>query len=360
MASVPLHQAHIALGAKMCPFAGYDMPIEYPTGTVAEHNAVRNTVGIFDVSHMGKIRVVGEGALTYLNRVLANDLNRITDGQAQYSLLCSDSGGVIDDLIVYRVSDDEIRIVPNAANSQKVVTILQAIAPDGVLVQDLQSEQGILAIQGPKSADVLQAMGLPSDLAYMSFVDAEFAGHPLSVCRTGYTGEHGYELIAPNDILDALWEGALAKGKAVGVIPCGLGARDTLRTEMGYPLHGQDISLEISAVSAGLGWAIGWSKAELLGKKKLVAEKELGPTRTLRGLRALDRGIPRAHMSVKRADKVVGETTSGTFSPTLQQGIALALLDTDVLDGEELTIDVRGRNLRVEVVKPPFVNSRVK
>ena len=360
MAHVPLHQTHVALGAKMCPFAGWDMPIEYPTGTMAEHHAVRNAVGIFDVSHMGKILVTGGGAAEYLNRVLANDLHRISDGQAQYSLLCSDSGGVIDDLIVYRVSESEVRIVPNAANAAKVVTILQATAPASVTVVDQQTELGILAIQGPNSAKVLEAMGLPASLEYMSFIDTEFAGHTLSVCRTGYTGEHGYELIAPNDILVSLWNDAIEHGEGFGLLPCGLGARDTLRTEMGYPLHGQDISLDISAVTANLGWAIGWNKSELLGKTKLEAEKAQGSVRTLRGLRAVERGIPRAHMQVKRGDVIVGETTSGTFSPTLQQGIALALLDADIVEGEQLVIDVRGRSLQVEVVRPPFVPSHVK
>ena len=360
MATVPLHEIHIARGAKMCPFAGWDMPIEYPTGTVAEHHAVRNAVGIFDVSHMGKVRVVGDGAAQFLNRVLTNDLDRISDGQAQYSLLCSDSGGVIDDLIVYRVNDDEARIVPNASNSAVVVQVLQSLAPNSVTVHDLQTQQGILAIQGPASAQVLSAMGLPTELEYMSFVDATFAGQALSVCRTGYTGEHGYELIAPNDILEALWSAALEHGEPFGLLPCGLGARDTLRTEMGYPLHGQDISTTISALAAKLGWAIGWDKPEMLGKQLLIDEKQTGSPRTLWGLRAVDRGIPRPHMNVKRGDDVIGETTSGTFSPTLQQGIALALLDVGVTDGDELVIDVRGRALPVVVVKPPFVPSHVK
>ena len=360
MATVPLNDAHIALGAKMCPFAGWSMPIEYPTGTVAEHTAVRNAVGIFDVSHMGKVRIVGEGTLTFLNSVLTNDLNRIADGQAQYSMLCNESGGVIDDLIVYRVSSDEVRIVPNAANAAEVVRVLGELSPASVIVHDLHIELGILAIQGPNSAEVVSALGLPSDIEYMSFVDATWQGQELSVCRTGYTGEHGYELIAPNSILVALWTEALAVGEASGLIPCGLGSRDTLRTEMGYPLHGQDISPEISPVMAKLNWAIGWDKPTFAGKDALATQRAEKQGRTLWGLRALERGIPRSHMQVKRGEDVVGETTSGTFSPTLQQGIALALLDQDIHAGDQLVVDVRGRALNVEVVKPPFVQNHTK
>ena len=360
MLTVPLNETHISLGAKMCPFAGYQMPIEYPTGTVAEHTAVRTAAGIFDVSHMGKVKVVGPGAADFLNGVLANDLDRISAGQAQYSLLCSESGGVIDDLIVYRVSDDEVRIVPNASNASQVVQVLRSLAPDEVVVQDLQSEQGILAVQGPNSAQIISALGLPADMDYMAFAIAQWQGCELTVCRTGYTGEHGYELIAPNEILVPIWNAILEHGGPLGLLPCGLGARDTLRTEMGYPLHGQDISTDITALAAKLGWAIGWTKPNFLGKPLLDAEKSAGSARTLFGLRALDRGIPRSHMKVLNGDEVVGETTSGTFSPTLQQGIALALLDTATQIGDELTIDVRGRALRVEVVKPPFVPSHVK
>ncbi len=360
MLTVPLNDTHISLGAKMCPFAGYQMPIEYPTGTVAEHTAVRTAAGIFDVSHMGKVKVIGSGAVAFLNGVLANDLDRISAGQAQYSLLCSDSGGVIDDLIVYRVSDDEVRIVPNASNAPQVVQILRSLAPDEIVVHDLQTELGILAVQGPQSAQIISALGLPSEMDYMAFAIAQWQGHELTVCRTGYTGEHGYELIAPNEILVPLWDAILGHGTALGLIPAGLGARDTLRTEMGYPLHGQDISTDITAVAAKLGWAIGWTKPNFLGKQLLDAEMAAGSPRTLFGLRMLDRGIPRPHMAVLSGDVVVGETTSGTFSPTLQQGIALALLDAGTQLGDELIIDVRGRALRVEVVKPPFVPSHVK
>ena len=234
-----LTETHRAAGAKMADFGGWEMPIEYPTGVVAEHTAVRTAVGVFDVSHMGKLVVSGPGASAALNRILANDLDRIGAGQAQYSMLCTDQGGVVDDLIVYLLGDDEVRIVPNAANAAKVRDALAAGLPEGVTLTDLHEAEGILAIQGPGSRDVMLDLGLLAagdDLPYMAFTTAEFAGTPAVVCRTGYTGEHGYEVIIGVEALPALWAQVAERAT-----PCGLGARDTLRTEMGYPLHGQDL-----------------------------------------------------------------------------------------------------------------------
>ena len=360
MAEVPLFSRHLDLGAKMGPFGGWQMPIEYPSGTVAEHQAVRNAVGIFDVSHMGKVVIKGAGAKDFVNRILTNDLDRILPGQAQYSMLCNESGGIIDDLIVYLVGDDEVRIVPNASNAASVVAILRASAPTGVEVIDNHLTFGIIAIQGPRSGEVLDLLGLGNNLSYMSFADLSFAEQSVTVCRTGYTGEHGYELVAPHDVIVSLWDKALAVGESLGLIPCGLGARDTLRTEMGYVLHGQDISPDISPVQARTGWAVGWRKSAFSGRDALLAEKQSGPTRLAFGLIAVDRGIPRGHMSVLDSnDVVLGETTSGTFSPTLGQGIALALLHPDVQFGQSVYVDVRGRKLACEVVKPPFVTSSV-
>lgn len=361
MTDVPLHSTHIALGAKMGPFGGWDMPIEYSAGTVAEHTAVRNSVGIFDVSHMGKVRIVGEGAYAFANSVFANDIDRIQPGSAQYSMLCNEDGGIIDDLIVYLVSETEVRFIPNAGNASTVVAALEAVKPAGVEIRNLHTEQGILAVQGPQSAELLKALGLPTDHEYMAFVDAQWNGFDLSVCRTGYTGEHGYEIVIANEGLQPLWDALFTAGETFGVLPCGLGARDTLRTEMGYVLHGQDISPDISPVQARTGWAVGWNKEEFAGRAALIAEKAAGPKRLAFGLSATDRGIPRSHMAVKNAaGDVVGETTSGTFSPTLQKGIALALLDPSVTYGDKLVVDVRGRDLNVEVVKPPFLTASTK
>ena len=361
MPDVPLHATHISLGAKMGPFGGWDMPIEYAAGTVAEHTAVRAAVGVFDVSHMGKLTVAGPGAKAHLNGILANDIDRIAPGQAQYSMLCNSNGGIVDDLIVYLVSEDEVRIIPNASNAATVAAALSEALPAGVTLVDEHMSKGILAIQGPKSSEVLRSLGLPADHDYMAFVDAQWDGHDLTVCRTGYTGEHGYELVVPNAALVPLWNAILESGAAFGILPCGLGARDTLRTEMGYPLHGQDISPTISPVQARTGWAVGWGKPAFAGRDALVAEKAAGPARVAWGLLALGRGIPRSHMSVlDSAGAVVGETTSGTFSPTLQVGIALALLSPTVAAGDELAVDVRGRELAVRVVKPPFVQASTK
>ncbi len=344
----------------MADFGGWDMPIEY-VGTVTEHTAVREAVGVFDVSHMGKIRIRGAGTRAFVNSLLANDLDRIEDGQAQYSMLCTDDGGIIDDLIVYRLGDDDVFIVPNAANASKVVAALQRDVPDGLSIEDQHDELGIIAVQGPRSAEVLRAVGLPNEHDYMSVVTGSFAAREVLVCRSGYTGELGFEVIAPVDALVELWDAIVEEARKLGGGPAGLGSRDTLRTEMGYPLHGQDISPTISPVEAGLSWAVGWDKPDFAGKDVLTAQRESGPARRLRGLRAEGRAIPRPHMQVTdAAGEDVGEVTSGTFSPTQRVGIALALLDSRVEIGDEVLVDIRGRSTPFTVVKPPFVPSRVR
>ncbi|HEX6054455.1 MAG TPA: glycine cleavage system aminomethyltransferase GcvT [Intrasporangium sp.] len=356
----PLHDRHLALGAKMADFGGWDMPIEYPGGgVVAEHMAVRERVGIFDVSHLGKASVKGPGAADFVNSCFTNDLRRISSGQAQYTLCCDESGGVVDDLIVYLKADDDLFLIPNAANTAEVVRRLEAVAPAGIEVTNLHDAYGIVAVQGTKSDEVLGALGLPTGHDYMSFAEADWAGHPVIVCRTGYTGERGYEIVPRWDDTPALWDALTEAIAPYGGKPCGLGARDTLRTEMGYPLHGQDLSLDISPVQARAGWAVGWKKEAFWGKDALVAEKA-NPTRLSRGLLVTGRGIPRPHCTVSRDGAQVGEVTSGTFSPTLRQGIALALLDPDVSDGDTVEIDVRGRSVVAQVVKPPFVQVQVR
>ncbi|MCP2299670.1 aminomethyltransferase [Nocardia amikacinitolerans] len=355
----PIHQVHVELGATFAPFGGWEMPVSY-AGTVGEHQAVRTAVGLFDVSHLGKASVAGPGAAAFVNSALTNDLGRIRPGKAQYTLCCTPEGGVIDDLIAYYVSDDEIFLVPNAANTAAVVAALRAAAPEGITVTDEHREYAVFAVQGPRSAEVLDALGLPTDMEYMAYADAEWDGRPVRVCRTGYTGEHGYELLPRWADAEAVFRALAAQVKAADGQPAGLGARDTLRTEMGYPLHGHELSLDISPVQARAGWAVGWKKPEFWGKSALEQEKSAGPRRTLLGLKALDRGVLRQGQSVLRDGEPVGETTSGTFSPTLKVGIALALLDTDadLQPGEEVEVDVRGRRLRCEVVKPPFVQAR--
>ncbi len=357
----PLESRHRDLGATFAPFGGWSMPVAY-AGTVGEHNATREAVGLFDVSHLGKALVAGPGAAEFVNSALTNDLARIGPGKAQYTLCCAADGGVIDDLIAYYVSDDEIFLVPNAANTAAVVTALQEVAPQGVSVSDEHRSYAVLAVQGPRSPEVLDALGLPASMDYRGYADADYAGVPVRVCRTGYTGEHGYELLPPWDSAPVVFDALAAEVQARGGQPAGLGARDTLRTEMGYPLHGHELSLEISPLQARCGWAVGWSKDAFWGRDALLAEKATGPRRLLRGLRAVGRGVPRAGMTVLRDGAPVGHTTSGTFSPTLNAGIALALIDADadLPDGATISVDVRGRVLECELVKPPFVDVKTR
>ena len=358
----PLHERHVAAGARFAAFGGWSMPVEYAGGGVlAEHTAVREAVGLFDVSHLGKLSVTGPGALAFVNTVLTGDLGRIGPGQAQYTLLCNPAGGVVDDLIAYVTGPDDVLLVPNAANAAGVAAALEAAAPAGVVVRDRHHDLAILALQGPLADEVLTAAGIPLTLDYMAFAVTDVGGAEVVVCRTGYTGERGYELLVPTEAATAVWDALVAAGGPLGLRPAGLGARDTLRTEMGYPLHGQDLSTTITPVQARLGWAVGWSKPTFAGVHALRAEKEAGPARVLRGLRAEGRGIPRPGMTVRDADgSAVGTVTSGTFSPSLKTGIALALLDASVTDGAGVSVDVRTRREPFRVVRPPFVESHVR
>ncbi|WP_434741090.1 glycine cleavage system aminomethyltransferase GcvT [Micromonospora sp. SH-82] len=358
----PLHDRHTAAGAKFAPFGGWEMPLEYAGGGVlAEHTAVREEVGVFDVSHLGKVRVTGAGAVEFVNACLSNDLGRIGAGQAQYTLCCDEAtGGVVDDLIAYRHADDHLFLIPNAANSAEVVRRLRAAAPPSVTVTDEHEAYAVLAVQGPGSAALVAALGLPTVDDYMRFSPARIDGVELTVCRTGYTGELGYELVVPAGDAVAVWDALLAAEPAPR--PCGLAARDTLRTEMGYPLHGQDLSMEITPVQARVGWAVGWGKPAFWGRDALVAEKAAGPSRTLHGLVVQGRGIPRPGMTVRVGDTVVGTVTSGTFSPTRREGIALALVDTaaGLSDGDRAEVDIRTRRTEVQLTRPPFVTPSVR
>ncbi|MCY7395204.1 MAG: glycine cleavage system aminomethyltransferase GcvT [Nocardioides sp.] len=358
----PLHDRHIALGAKFAAFGGWSMPVEYAAGVVKEHTAVRNAVGVFDVSHLGKLMVAGPGAAAYVNATLSNDLGRISAGQAQYSLCCDETtGGIVDDLIAYLHDDERVLLVPNAANSAEVARRLAASAPAGVVVTNHHRDFAIIAVQGPRSDEVLAGVGLTAGHGYMSFVEAEHAGHGVVVCRTGYTGERGYELITENAGAGPLWDALLEVGAEHGILPCGLASRDTLRTEMGYPLHGQDITLEVTPNEAGLGWAVGWDKEAFWGSSRLRTEKQDGPRRRLRGIVAKDRAIPRPGMGVSLTrDVLLGQVTSGTFSPTLRKGIGMALVATVVEPGAEVGVDVRGNREIFTVTKPPFVDTSVR
>lgn len=363
----PLHISHVEAGATLGAFGGWEMPICYPGGgVVAEHTVVREAVGVFDVTHLGKISITGPGAAEFVNSCLTADLAKIVPGKAQYTLCCAEDGGVVDDLIVYLVGPDEVFCVPNAANTREVGRRLAAAAPPTVTVIDQQDEYAVLAVQGPRSAELLAAVGLApgtnvASIDYMAFADTQHDGVLVRVGRTGYTGERGYELLPPWEYAPALWAALLAAAGPLGGRACGLGARDTLRTEMGYLLHGQDLGPDITPLQGGISWAIGWDKPAFWGKEALLAERDRGPSRRLRGLRATARGVPRPHMAVwSKAGAPLGEITSGTFSPTLRTGIALALLDPAVRPGNSVEVDVRGRALPCEVVTPPFVPSHVR
>ncbi|MSW17874.1 MAG: glycine cleavage system aminomethyltransferase GcvT [Actinobacteria bacterium] len=362
MKNSPLHARHLELHAKMADFGGWLMPIEYPGGGVlAEHASVRERVGLFDVSHLGKAKVTGVGAREFLNEMFTNDLNRIEDGKAQYTLLCNEDGGVVDDLIVYQNSVTDFFLIPNASNTSDVVAVLQSNVPAGITIENLHEKFGVLALQGPLSADVLKNLGAEVSLGYMAFTRIEIAGCEVILCRTGYTGEHGYELVPRWEDATRVWDALTSEIAKFDGLICGLGARDTLRTEMGYPLHGHELSLEITPVQASAGWAIGWKKEKFRGQKTLLTQREEKKVRVLRALRSLDRGIPRAGMKVMNAQgEEIGEVTSGTFSPSLKVGIALALVEPSCEIGTTLTIDVRGRISSAEVVALPMVQSRVR
>jgi len=350
------------MGAKFAPFGGWQMPLEYTgSGVLAEHNATREAIGLFDVSHLGTATLIGENAAEQLNKILTNDISRIKPGQAQYSTLLSEDGTVVDDLIVYLRSKDEVLIIPNASNSTKVLEIIKSNVSKDIEVKNLHQDIAIIAIQGPKSFELVNDLGLPTDMQYMAFKDVSFMGQPITICRTGYTGEKGFELLIPAQGAINIWDEIISKGQKYGAKAVGLGARDTLRTEMGYPLHGQDISLNISPLEAGLSWAVNLEKSNFLGKDALLKEKANGIKRKLVGIKAVERAIPRSHMRVLDVDKKdIGEITSGTFSPTLKSGIALALVDSKIEINDKVFVDVRGNSLEFVVTKPPFVESKVR
>lgn len=355
----PLEREHRALGAKLGPFAGWRMPIEY-AGALAEHRAVRERVGLFDLTHLGKVELVGPGAEGLLQGVVTNDLARVAVGQAQYNLVLNEGGGVIEDLIVYRLGEQRYFVVPNAANAERVLQILaEAPTPDAVHLMYHQ-DWCFVAVQGPASVEVMARL-FPdvADLSFMRCAETEFRRRPVIVTRSGYTGEVGFELFTFQDIAGELWRGLLDAVAEGGGAPCGLAARDVLRLEMGYPLYGQDLFESSSALEAGLAWAVAFEKGPFRGRAALMLQRDEGLPSRLRGLRMHERRfIPRAHYPVFRGDRVIGEVTSGTFSPMLRTGIGLAYLwpaeEAEV--GAEVEVDIRGRRGRATLMHPPFVD----
>jgi aminomethyltransferase len=337
----PLYDRHVAAGARMVPFGGYEMPVQYE-GVIEEHRAVRTDCGVFDVSHMGELHADGPTAEAFLQEMLSNDLGKVSDGGAQYTLLTNERGGIVDDLIVYRFAHGQFMLVVNASNRGPVYEWLKEHEPRGTEVRDASDEYGLLAVQGPKSLERLGLEDAPTFTHAMGEVD----GIEVMVGRTGYTGELGVELCCAEDDAEALWDAVLARG----AVPCGLGARDTLRLEVCYPLHGHDITPDTDAISAGLGWACALDK-EFTGADVLRQVKEQGPERRLAAFVMDEKAVPRQGMPIEGG----GEVTSGTHSPMLDRGIGLGYVPSASAAPEtELVVDVRGRPRRAHVVKKPI------
>jgi aminomethyltransferase len=354
----PLDGEHRALGAKLGPFGGWNMPIEY-RGALAEHKAVRERVGLFDLTHLGKVDVEGPGACALLQGVITNDVSTVAVGEAQYNLVLNDGGGVIEDLIVYRMAEERYFVVPNASNTNRVLQILgEAEAPATVHLMYHQ-DWCFLAVQGPASPEIVSGL-FPeaAGLSFMRCTESAFRRRPVIVTRSGYTGEVGFELFTYQDIALDLWRALLGAVESAGGMPCGLAARDVLRLEMGYPLYGQDLFETSTAFEAGLSWAVAMDKGAFIGRAALARQQEEGLPSILRGVRMHERRhIPRAHCPVFVGDQLIGEVTSGTFSPLLETGIGLAYLwppDAAAV-GDEVEVDIRGRRGPATVVRPPFV-----
>jgi aminomethyltransferase len=337
----PLYDRHVALGARLVPFAGWEMPVQYE-GVIPEHVAVRSDCGVFDVSHMGEVEVEGPRAREFLQSVLSNDLERIGPGKAQYTLLTNEQGGIVDDLIVYEREPQRFLLIVNAANRDADLAWLRDRELPGSPVRDVSDDYALLAVQGPRS---LERLGLP-DAAAFTFADGEIDGIGCTINRTGYTGELGCELLVEADAGGDLWDRVLERG----AVPCGLGARDTLRLEACYPLHGNDIGPDTDAISAGLGWVCVLDK-DFTGAGELRRIKEAGPERRLAAFVMEEPGIPRQGMTIVEG----GEVTSGSHSPMLERGIGMGYVPDQLAQaGTELTIDVRGRHRRARTVKKPI------
>lgn len=360
MKTVPLHQLHIRLGAKMVPFAGFEMPVRY-SSDLDEHHTVRNAVGVFDVSHMGEFSVKGPGALALIQKVSANDATALYDGKVQYSYLPNATGGVVDDLLVYRIAEDDYFLVVNASNIEKDWNWIQSHNTEGVAMENLSDSLCLLAVQGPNATAALQkltAVDLAS-MEYYTFKIGEMAGiKDIIISATGYTGAGGFEIYVKNEDAEKMWDAIFEAGAEFGIKPVGLGARDTLRLEKAFCLYGNDIDDETSPLEAGLGWVTKFTK-DFINSEALKTQKEAGLKRKLIGFEMIDRGIPRGHYELcDAAGNKLGEVTSGTQSPTLQKGIGLGYVSTEFSKaGTEIFVKVRDRLLKAQVVKTPFVKN---
>ena len=354
----PLNAAHRALGGKMVDFGGWEMPVQYPAGVIEEHIATRTRAGLFDVSHMGEIWVEGPDAIPFVNRITTNDVTKLVDGQAHYSALPNEDGGVVDDLLVYRFADDRLLLVVNAGTTDKDWEWINKNKGDeNISLRNASSDYCQIAIQGPKAVEILQEL-TETDLApigYYHFTEGKVDGVDAIISRTGYTGEDGFEVYAAADRAEQLWNKLLETGKEHGILPCGLAARNTLRLESAMSLYGHELSDEISTLEANLGWITKLQKGDFIGRDQIAALKESGLTRKLIGFEMKEPGIARDGFDIYVGDEKVGVVTSGSPAPFLKKNIGLAFLPPEFANvGQEIRIDVRGKRLAAEVVPTPF------
>lgn len=343
--------------AKLIEFGGWEMPVQF-TSIKEEHHAVRNAAGLFDVSHMGEVVVTGSDATQYLQRLTTNDVSKLQNNRSQYTVMCYPDGGTVDDFLLYKKGDNEYLLVLNAANTDKDVEWMNKQAAGDVDIRDVSEETALLAIQGPKAERILQKLTSIdlSALKMFSFhPDADVAGVKTLISRSGYTGEDGFELYTAPDDAPGLWEKILEVGRDEGLLPCGLGARDTLRFEARLLLYGQELSASISPLEAGIGFAVKLDKGDFIGRRALAEQKEQGIPRKLVGIEMVERGIPRSHYPVYAGDKEIGEVTSGTQSPTLKKNLGLALIEREYSElGREVDVEIRGKRVKAKIVKTPF------
>jgi aminomethyltransferase len=356
-----LHAEHVALGGRMVDFGGWDLPQQY-SSIRDEHLAVRNVAGIFDLSHMGRLDVRGKGVAEYLQSLLTNDVSHVAPGRAQYTLLCREDGGILDDLVIYRRAEDDFLVVVNAANRLKDIRWMRDQLPAGVTLDDRTHDVSLIALQGPRAESLLPAGGLDvAALPYFGFGQGEIDGVPSLISRTGYTGEDGFELFVPAEHAAEVWRAVLAAGKAAGVLPCGLGARDVCRLEAGLRLYGNDMDEATNPYDAGLGWTVKLGKGAFQGSEALATIKAAGGHRRMVGLTTSDRTIPRHDSAVSRDGEPIGRVTSGTWSFYLNRGVAMASLDAGSGGpGDRVEVDVRGRSGSAEVVALPIYRGSVK
>ncbi|MCR5484770.1 MAG: glycine cleavage system aminomethyltransferase GcvT [Clostridiales bacterium] len=351
----PLYDVHVKYGGKIVPFGGYLLPVQYGTGIVAEHMAVRTKAGLFDVSHMGEVTFEGKDALKNINMLVTNDCSGMYDGQVRYSPMCNENGGVVDDLLVYKKNDESYLVVINAANHDKDVAWMKARVFGDAVFTDISSSVAQLALQGPASKDIILKLTDEASLPvkYYSFTEhVGVGGIDCLVSRTGYTGEFGYELYTKPENAADLWEKLIEAGAEFGLIPCGLGARDTLRLEAAMPLYGHEMNDEITPLETGLGYFVKMTKDDFIGKAAMENKGE--PTIKRIGVELCERGIAREECKVFSSDKEVGHITSGTMCPYLKKAVGMALVDKDISEGDELFVEVRGKKLRAEAVALPF------